>query len=819
VVRDSVLGDGNDTASMAVDVSAGGDVLVENNRIVQAASGDNPNIVYYSAGRGGEPGEVTLRGNEIVNGMDKGTLVGVGLTDQPETEVRLENNTISDPSGALKLSDAAYTSAGNTLNGETLANGWFDPDWPMLTRDLPEALGEVPPPAMEDSWPSSQGKYLLAGWGEHTLEGTDGRDVLEARQKGLKTLQGGDGDDVYLNWGQSTVVERADEGEDWIVKTGGGWAYTLPDHVEGFAIHGSRAYQQAVTGNDQDNVFVGATGGGNQFRGGAGDDVMYGGGGSGNSFSGGSGYDRYVLAGNQEDFTISSSGRFHTITYSDGGTDRIDTSVEAVVFDDATLDLTKDPEDKQSPTTPVPGGEEDDKTEDDKGVPSADLPTVLDEADGTFPIAPGGADLPLWSGESEWTSDGGVYLSAGWGKHSLVGTSGRDLLEARTKGLKTLEGGAGDDVYLPWGQAEIVEEADGGFDWVVEKGGSWAETLPDNVEGYILLGDSATQHINGNALDNVLIGGRGSGERFDGGAGDDVMFGGGTGGDRFSGGAGEDTVMFAGSRDDYEIETVARGQRVTYDNGNVDLIDNTVETLTFLADDTGDPLADDKGVPSADLPTVLDEADGTFPIAPGGADLPLWSGESEWTSDGGVYLSAGWGKHSLVGTSGRDLLEARTKGLKTLEGGAGDDVYLPWGQAEIVEEADGGFDWVVEKGGSWAETLPDNVEGYILLGDSATQHINGNALDNVLIGGRGSGERFDGGAGDDVMFGGGTGGDRFSGGAGEDTVMFAGSRDDYEIETVAGGERVTYDDGNVDFVESSVEALIFSGMDTDLFWA
>jgi Ca2+-binding RTX toxin-like protein len=324
---------------MCVDVTAGGDVLVEGNTITQPANSDNPNIVWYATRRGTVgAGRVILRNNKIINRYDGGTLAGVQLQDQPEVTVVLKGNTIVDPSGELELATGRYRSKANTLNGRPLPEGEFDSDWPILARRLPEALAAAPQPAMERSWPGGQGVYRLAGWGNHQLDGTPGRDVLKAKGKGRKVLRGFAGDDVYLPWGQAEVVEKAGEGTDWIVVRDGGWAYRLPDHVEGFVMHGNRPYQKGVDGNGADNVLIGAAAGGNQLRGNEGDDVIYGGGAGGNRYDGGPGEDVVVLPGKRSEYTVKQGGLQVVVAYPDGATDTL-ANVEILRFTDEDMRL------------------------------------------------------------------------------------------------------------------------------------------------------------------------------------------------------------------------------------------------------------------------------------------------------------------------------------------------------------------------------------------------------------------------------------------------------------------------------------------------
>ena len=600
VVRDSTLGDGNDTASMSVDVTNGGDVLVENNRIVQSAHADSRWIVRYDTSRtdAAEHGTVTIRDNEIVDNFDaRSVLVSTSLFDRHNTDIRIENNAITKESGKLEFSGAPHTLAGNTLNGAAVEDGTFDPNWPVSDRKVPEALGEVPLPGLEKSWPSEDGVYRIGGWGKHTLDGTGGRDVLEARSKGTKTLKGGDGDDVYLDWGSSEIVEQPDAGFDWIVRNEGGNGFRMPDHVEGFVMHADESFNHALRGNASDNVFVGGTAGGNAFKGGAGDDVMYGGGSPGNEFEGGAGADTYVLDGPRADYIIGDENfGWRDIGYADGGTDRV-SDVELLLFADETLDLADWDSDggtdgsggddggdqDDGPSEPVEDPADGEGETDDGGAQPDPAPVFSAPLDGARPDVPDGlqAPLPTWDSAARWIGGHGVHESAGWGKHTLEGTADRDVLEARSKGTKTLEGGDGDDVYLDFGSSTIVEQAGEGFDWVVKTAGGWGYRMPDHVEGLYLHNDAAfTNPVKGNAADNVFVGGTAGGNAFKGGAGDDVMYGGLEGGNRFEGGAGIDTYVMAGAAADYTVEDGPdHGYTVIRPDGTTDWLGSDVELV------------------------------------------------------------------------------------------------------------------------------------------------------------------------------------------------------------------------------------------------
>ena len=92
IVRNTLLDDGHGRSSYALDVSRGGDVTVENNRIIQAANGDNYTIINYDLSRGGEAKSLVISGNEIVNHFDGGVFLRNDTKLTPTlSENRIEN--------------------------------------------------------------------------------------------------------------------------------------------------------------------------------------------------------------------------------------------------------------------------------------------------------------------------------------------------------------------------------------------------------------------------------------------------------------------------------------------------------------------------------------------------------------------------------------------------------------------------------------------------------------------------------------------------------------------------------------------------------
>lgn len=123
--------------------------------------------------------------------------------------------------------------------------------------------------------------------GNNRLTGTTGNDTLDGGA-GADTLAGGDGDDTYLvDQAGDVIVELAGGGTDTVVAS---IDWTLTDGVDVLVVTGEGT---VATGNDGDNLLLGA-GGHQVLKGGGGNDLLDGGAG-GDEMEGGAGDDTYYV--------------------------------------------------------------------------------------------------------------------------------------------------------------------------------------------------------------------------------------------------------------------------------------------------------------------------------------------------------------------------------------------------------------------------------------------------------------------------------------------------------------------------------------------
>ena len=321
-------------------------------------------------------------------------------------------------------------------------------------------------------------------------------------------------------------------------------------------------------------------------------------------------------------------------------------------------------------------------------------------------VLDGGADNDILDGdEGNDTLLGGAgkdLLIGDPGNDTLLGEDGNDTLFAGT-GDDSMDGGAGGDTYEVDSLKDVAKDsgADAEAD-TVESSVAW--TLDDTIENLLLTG---TKNINGtgNASDNVL-GGNTNNNTLDGLAGADIMRGGG-GNDLYivddKGDVVDETVLGSGGIDG------VRSSATEFTLGA------NVEALTLVG---GNGNINGTGNGIANVITVDESKDKS-----------------------GNNLISGLGGHdSLGGGTGADTLDGGD-GRDTMVGGLGNDLYIVDNILDrVVEQAED--DSVNTVKSSVSYTLGDFLDNLELLGNfdlsgtgnNATNHILGNAGNNVLSG-------------------------------------------------------------------------------------
>ncbi len=337
--------------------------------------------------------------------------------------------------------------------------------------------------------------------------------------------------------------------------------------------------------------------------------------------------------------------------------------------------------------------------------------------------------------------------------------------------------------------------------------------------------------INGNDIDNILTSGAAA-DTLNGLGGNDTLLGnggndtldGGTGNDRLLGGRGSDTYRY-GQGYGFDVIDNSGGASSDFDTLRLtDLNANQIRltrigndlVLTVLA--TGETLTVSQCFADADHQIDrIQFADGSRwsaadvllnlyypPVVPSdGADVI----NGNPTDDNLLGLA---GNDTLYGNSGNDTLDGGI-GNDRMEGGIGNDTYVVDATGDVVVEASGAGDDLVQASISY--TLGNNVERLTLTG-SANINGTGNALANTLIGNAGN-NLLDGGAGNDLIQGG-DGNDTLQGGAGNDGLNGDAGND--LLDGGAGNDSMAGGSGDDIYIVGqsgdSVSELVGGGNDT-----
>jgi Ca2+-binding RTX toxin-like protein len=391
------------------------------------------------------------------------------------------------------------------------------------------------------------------------------------------------------------------------------------------------------------------------------------------------------------------------------------------------------------------------------------------------------------------------------GDENIFGLDGNDTLDGGG-GADHLIGGAGNDTYFVDGNDQVLEDAGGGFDYVLARasfalaaGASVELMSTDNHGGTAsinLTGNELSQVLIGNAGANVLNGGPGGADLLQGLGGNDTYFVDGDDQVLENAGGGSDYVI---ARTSYTLAAGASVELMSTDNhGGIAAINLTGNELSQVLVGNAGANVLNGGVGGADLlqglggndtyfvdgdDQVLEDAGGGSDYVIARASYTLAAGASveliSTDNHGGtasINLTGNELGQVLIGNAGINVLNGGVGGADLLQGLGGNDTYLVDGDDQVLEDAGGGSDYVIARtsyslaAGASVELMSTDNHGGI-----ASINLTGNELGQVLIGN----------AGANVLNGGVGGADLLQGLGGNDTYFVDG--DDQVLEDAGGG--------------------------------
>jgi Ca2+-binding RTX toxin-like protein len=417
------------------------------------------------------------------------------------------------------------------------------------------------------------------------------------------------------------------------------------------------------------------------------------------------------------------------------------------------------------------------------------------------------------------------HVITGVGNDSVYGSSAAEVIETRAGndfingggGADTLIGGSGDDVYAfntYDGTATIVEQANGGTDWVRTFTDSFTLAEIANVEN--LRGFSASgQSLTGNELDNRIVGWLGE-DTLNGGLGNDTLWGdegndtlyGGDGNDTLSGGEGTDTLA-GGTGDDIYIVDNA-GDQVIEDVGAGNDIVRTSVNLALGAGVEVERLEalNTIGVPGI---TLVGNELGQAIVGTQSADLLIGSAGNDalYGGLGNDQIDGGYGNDTLYGGEGDDVMVGREDD-DLLIGSEGNDLMI----GDIGNDAlDGGLGADTLFGGEGNDVLVGREDNDLLFGSEGNDLLIGDVGDDQLDGGTGN-DTLDGGQGNDVLVGR-DGDDLLIGSGGSDLLIGSGGND--LMDGGSGNDQLDGGEGNDVLNGGGGADILLGGAGADLF--
>ncbi|EGF93678.1 hemolysin-type calcium-binding repeat 2 copies family protein [Asticcacaulis biprosthecium C19] len=550
-------------------------------------------------------------------------------------------------------------SQAGTAAGTTLSNG-------VSVRNVEKVL----------VWGASQNDTFVGSSGGDTFFGGAGNDSYTGGA-GTNSFSGGEGND----WGNAGTGTSAQMG-------GGGGNDTLT---------GGAGADTVAGGNDND-LLSGADGA-DTLQGGDGTDTVTGG--AGNDVVWGDSGNDLLVGGVGNDTIVGSVGN-DTASYADAASG---VSVDLSLFD--TQNTLGAGEDRLSSVENLIGSFTTDALTGDDGANQLngeggnDYLVGRDGRDTLYGGA-GGDDLRAGAGDDMvfgddgedliFGQDGEDVLSGGADADRLLGGAGNDLLNGN-EGGDILTGGSGNDTLVTSDGDDTLE------------GGDDNDLLTDTIGRGYMSGETGNDTLVAGDANDVLSGGFGN-DSLDAGGGNDTLYGGDQinddGVDTVLGGAGNDEIHTHGG----DAIDGGEGSDILYVHGfestaaisiNAGAGGNVagIEAISFQGGGFADTLIGSEG---GDTFVGGDRAD----TALGGAGADILHGEAgDDGMDGGGdndILSGGDGKDNLSGGAGDD----------TLAGGAGDDIYWVDAIGDVVIEAAGQGDDIVNT--TVSLILADGVE-------------------------------------------------------------------------------------------------------------
>jgi Ca2+-binding RTX toxin-like protein len=701
----------------------------------------------------------------------------------------------------------------------------------------PTGLVDLVDPTQYFNYPDRTGStsniFSLDGDGNDYLSGGAGND----------SLSGGQGDDV-LDGGDDQDELIGDAGNDLLLGGSGkdtlyGDGYTYGEPFVGNYTYAQFHGNDYLDGGDGDDQLQG-DGGSDTLIGGQGNDLIY--------------ADTRDSAGNELEYQyqgqdLLDGGAGNDTLWGQGKDDII---IGGAGNDSMDGGLDNDLLDGGDGADTIWGGNGNDTidggTGDDilLGGDGLNDPNGLTNPDGDDSLSGGSGKDTLFGGP------GNDYLNGGTQDDWLEGGTGNDTLEGG-QGFDTFIGGDGDDTYIfnlgdglvinNFAEAitdsvgnnkivfgagitkdSIVAKLDAaGNNLTIEYGGSNKIIIVNGINGVIASytfanGDTVThQQLLDDRLASVSLSGTTAADSYTGGKNADVLQGaggndtlngqggkdtliGGTGNDTLRGGSGSDLLV----GDDYYDALYGVIGNDTYKYGRNDGYDTIIDTQG------NNKILFDADILPTDITLVRSGVD--LYIAIDSSTQIIWTkyfttatasahtDSIEFSSNGTIWNKATISANTIIGTT------------NTMIGTAGDDVFDVDNASDIVTEAPNqGIDKVRT---SISYTLPSNVEnieatGFLsiaLTGNTLSNNIVGNAGDNVLSSGDGTGnDTMSGGLGDDTLQGG-NGQDSLYGDEGNDSLLGGAGND-----TLYGG------DGNDTLSAGAGTNFLYGGFGDDVY--